>query len=76
MSKRVKKYKFNKKADAFLTKFYKGGNAATPHQQYDMLEGVLDGKHCFSHHPTIKQKVFMMEYELLHRCNLITLTLV
>jgi hypothetical protein len=71
--------KYNKKADKFLSDFYRSVGAKTWTHKYNALMlklGIEEGSQCFSHEPTMRQKVGMMEYELLHRVNLIELTLV
>ena len=71
--------KYNKKADKFLSDFYKSLGAKTWLQKFNALElrlGIDPGSQCYSHEPTTQQKVGMMEYELLERMKLITLTYV
>ena len=66
-----KKYKFNKKADAALAKFYKKTKANTAIDKRTALDRFFGGESNYSHHPTVEQKVAMMEYEWLHHCGLI-----
>lgn len=70
-----KKYKFNKKADAALAKFYKDHGAETPQQQFVAMNNFFGGESCYSHNPTTEQKVSMMEYEYLGNLGLIKLVL-
>jgi hypothetical protein len=70
-----KKYKFNKKADAALTEFYKDHRAETPEQQFLAMNHWLGGETSFSHTPSVEQKVSMMEYEYLGNLGLIKLVL-
>ena len=71
--------KYNKKADKFLKDFYASVGAKTWKQKYNLLEMRLDivpGTQSFSHNPTWRQKVGMMEYEFLERNELIEVTYV
>ena len=70
-----RKYKFNKKADAALTKFYEEREAKTPEQKYVAMNNFFEGESCYSHNPTIEQKISMMEYEYLGNLGLIKLKL-
>ena len=71
--------KYNKKADKYLRDLYRSVGAKTWLHKYNTLMmklGIVEGSQCYSHEPTTKQKVGMMEYEVLERENLIELTLV
>ena len=71
--------KYNKDADKYLKVLYQSVGAKTWTQKYNTLMlklGIVEGSQCFSHEPTMRQKVGMMEYELLERENLIELTYV
>jgi hypothetical protein len=72
------KYKYNKKADAALAKLYRSVGARSWHQKFNLLEltlGITPGSSCFSHKPTWEAKTGSLEYELLHRLELIELVL-
>ncbi len=66
----MKKYRFNKKADAFLQALYESVGATTDEQKYHTITLKLgyDEKNIgFSHNPTWAQKTAMMEYDLLEK---------
>lgn len=64
--------KYNKKADKYLKELYDAANAKTYVQKFLVLVSIL-GSCSFTHNPSYKQKVAMMEYELLEEKKLITL---
>lgn len=69
--------KYNKEADKFLKGFYNSVGAKTFEQKYNVLMialGIDPKNQTFSHNPTWKQKVGMLEYELLENKGLIELT--
>lgn len=71
--------KYNKKADKYLADFYRQKKAKTAEQKFHAIRKTLkyaQRNMSFSHDPTWKQKQGMLEYELLERLDLITLTYV
>jgi len=71
----MKLFRYNDKADKFLTDFYESVGAKTWEQKFNLLQLKLGGTNSFSHHPTWEQKVGMLEYELLEKERLIELVL-
>ena len=63
----MNKRKFSKNSDMELKKFYKRFHAETPSDKLIVLDRYFGGEACFSHEPTIEQKVAMLEYEWLFR---------
>jgi hypothetical protein len=80
VQKYIGKYmKYNEESDKYLNTLYRSVGAKTWKQKYNTLIlkfRIEDGSQSFSHNPTPKQKVGMMEYELLERMDLIQLTYV
>lgn len=71
--------KYNKKADKYLTDFYRQKKAKTAEQKFHAIRRKLKcalRNMSFSHDPTWKQKQGMLEYELLEQLGLVTLTYV
>lgn len=56
---------YSEKADQYLTQFYQTANANTLEEKYIALTAVV-GEHTFSHDPTLKQQVAILEHTLLH----------
>ena len=71
--------KYNAKADKYLSNLYRSVGARTWQQKFRTLElalRIVADSSSFSHNPTWRQKVGMLEYELLSNNQLITLTTV
>lgn len=70
---------YNVEADAYLESLYQSVGAITDEQKYNTLILTLGYQNDvinFSHNPSWSQKRAMMEYELLDKKGLITLTTV